>query len=114
MDPWALQAEICRKHGTPWDPTDPEQIVGLARNVGTGLQPVNGLRHPPKDGTSGWYIWAGEELSQTSDFFEPTHATHLATRSPEVIQYLGLGPGWRFLLAPGQVDVWYDPTLLKV
>ncbi|WP_455835850.1 immunity protein Imm33 domain-containing protein [Pseudarthrobacter siccitolerans] len=21
--------------------------------------PVHGLRHPPADGTSGWYVWTG-------------------------------------------------------
>jgi hypothetical protein len=25
-----------------------------------------------------------------------------------------LGPGWRFLVAPGQEDVWFDPNLLSV
>jgi hypothetical protein len=28
------------------------------------------------------------------------------------VKYFGLEPGWRFLLAPGYEDVWYDATLL--
>jgi hypothetical protein len=31
-----------------------------------------------------------------------------------VFPYLALPPGWRFLLAPGYEDVWYDPTLLDL
>ena len=31
----------------------------------------------------------------------------------EVLPYLGLAPGWRFLLAPGHVDVWFDPATLE-
>jgi hypothetical protein len=82
--------------------------------VGTGLRPLNGLRHSPQDGTSGWYLWAGEEQAREPEFFEPIHATQLAVRCPEVIPYLGLGPGWRFSLAGDHVDVWWDPELLQV
>jgi hypothetical protein len=32
----------------------------------------------------------------------------------EIAPYFGLAPGWRVLLAPGYVDVWYDRTLLDV
>jgi hypothetical protein len=27
---------------------------------------------------------------------------------------LGLPPGWRFLIAPGYLDVWYDASLLDI
>ena len=30
------------------------------------------------------------------------------------LPYLGLAPGWRFLIAPGYEDVWYDEKLLLV
>jgi hypothetical protein len=33
---------------------------------------------------------------------------------PEIVKYFGLGPGWRFLVAPGHEDVWFDPILLEV
>jgi hypothetical protein len=76
--------------------------------------PINGLRHPPEGDPTGWYLWRGEELSQASDFFSPLHAGHLETGLPEVIPYLALPPGWRFLIAPGEEDVWYDESLLDV
>jgi hypothetical protein len=53
-------------------------------------------------------------LSVTDDFFDPLHVSHLDARLPEVVPYLALPPGWRFLLAPGHEDVWYDESLLKV
>lgn len=34
-----------------------------------GLSPVNGLRHPVTPGTTGCYIWCGEEFSDAPDFF---------------------------------------------
>ena len=88
--------------------------AGVARNVGSGVLPINGLRHPPEGDTTGWYIWAGEELSQDPDYFEPLHLFHLLDRCPEVLKYVGLQPGWRFLVTPGHEDVWFDDSLLKV
>jgi hypothetical protein len=30
------------------------------------------------------------------------------------MKYLGLAPGWRFLVAPGYKDVWFDAKLLNI
>jgi len=30
------------------------------------------------------------------------------------VPFLGLPPGWRVLLAPGQEEVWFDAELLSV
>jgi hypothetical protein len=38
---------------------------------------------------------------------------HLIDRCPDVQSMLGLGEGWRFLIAPDHQDVWFDPALLK-
>ena len=108
----ADQAAVAARFGAAPMPPEPSLKVGIARNVGTGLQPLNALRHRPEGDTSGWYVWAGEELSQDPDFFQPLHISHLSERCPEIGPYLALPPGWRVLLAPGQEDVWYDDTLL--
>jgi hypothetical protein len=86
--------------------------VGIALNVRTGLQPLNALRHRPEGDMSGWYIWAGEEVSEDADFFEPLHLSHLLDWCPPIVPYLALPPGWRVLLAPGYEDVWFDESLL--
>ena len=107
----AMQRETCARldvafHGAPSD-----QIAGVARAVGSGLQPLHGLRHPVTDATTGWYIWAGEYQSD-ADFFEPLHVRHLEEACPAVLPYLGLPPGWRFLSADGHEDVWFDASVL--
>jgi hypothetical protein len=79
-----------------------------------GLRPLNGLRHPPEGDTTGWYIWAGQELSQAPDFFEPVHVLHLAETCQQILRFLGLPPGWRFLTDGDYVDVWEDASLLKI
>lgn len=62
----------------------------------------------PRGGT-----WAGEELSSDPEFFVPLHVAHLEVWCPEVIPFLGLPPGWRFLIADGYEDVWQDASLLE-
>ena len=108
------QMALCTRHDAPYVETPGHLKVGIARNVRNRLQPINGLRHPLEGDTSGWYIWAGETLSNAPDFFEPLHVEHLKDWCPTVLKYLGLPPGWRFLIAPGYEDVWFDPRLLTI
>ena len=105
------QVALCRKYGQSCVVPAADTKLGFA--LGTrGLVPVNGLRHPPKGDTNGWYIWCGEELSRAADFFSPMHTAHVKEKCPEALQFLGLPPGYRFLVAGEYVDVWYDPTLV--
>jgi hypothetical protein len=105
---------ICERYKAPFFYTPKSLKVGIALNVKAGLQPINGLRHPPEGDTSGWYIWAGEEFSEEPSFFEPLHIEHLPEWCPGIIKYLGLPPGWRFLNAPHYEDVWQDESLLRI
>ena len=109
----AIQRELCRRFGAEFTPAPASQIAGVAKVVLGATGPIHGLRHPPKGQTCGWYIWTGE-LSQDDDFFEPQHVAHLADSCPQILKYLALPPGWRFLLATGYEDVWFDAALLEV
>ncbi|MBA3877977.1 MAG: hypothetical protein C0498_13850 [Anaerolinea sp.] len=86
-------------------------IAGVSHSVRPGVYPLNGLRHPPSGDTSGWYIWVGE-WADDPDFFAPLHIRHLVERCPQVLPYLALPAGYRFLLAPDYEDVWVDASLL--
>ena len=109
------QLRVCKKYGVPWVESTPTLKVGIADNVRTGLLPINGLRHPPEGDTTGWHLWAGQELSSAPDFFKPLHVEHIADWCPAILlPYLGLPPGWRFLIAPDHEDVWEDKSLLNV
>lgn len=105
------QRTVAERFGTLPVPVDDSVKVGIARNVRTGLMPLNALRHRPEGETSGWYIWSGE-LSDDPDFFVPLHVSHLGEWCPQMLPYLSLPPGWRVLLAPGYEDVWFDESLL--
>ena len=107
------QKEICQKWQADFLESTSELKIGISENVKSGILPINGLRIYPESDTSGWYIWAGEELSNEDDFFKPLHIAHLENWIPNINKYLGLAPGWRFLIANNYEDVWFDEELLK-
>jgi hypothetical protein len=109
-----LQNKVCEKYETEFFASPPDLKVGISTNVRDGIMPINGLRHPPKDDTTGWYIYAGEELSDDPEFFKPLHVEHLDEWCPQIKKYLGLPPGWRFLIAEDYEDVWFDENLLEI
>lgn len=109
-----LQREVCRKFGADYKSAPPNLKIGIAQNVKEGIAPINGLRHSPEGDATGWYIWAGEELSDEPDFFKPLHVEHLDEWYPQIKKYLGLAPGWRFLIAGDYEDVWFDEALLNL
>lgn len=108
-----MQAAMCRKFNVRPVVVSGDAVVGVASNVRDGVWPLNGLRHRPEGGSSGWFIWAGEELSDAPGFFMPLHLSHLQEWCPAVLPYLGLPPSFRFLIAPDYEDVWEDAALLE-
>jgi hypothetical protein len=107
------QRETCLKFGTSYLLSDERLKVGITRIIDRKQFPINGP-HPPEGDTTGWYIWSGEEFPTAGDAFVPLCAFHLNDQCPEIVKYLGMGPGWRFLVAPGYEDVWYDANLLDL
>jgi len=111
----AILIEICKKYHSPFLECPLNLKVGISMNVKTGIWPVNGLRHIPEGDTTGWYIWGGEEFSEDPNFFVPLHVEHLLSWRPEIIKFLGLAPGWRFLIGEGGYeDVWSDSSLVNL
>ena len=110
----AAQASVCERFGVVPAPTQVGDRVGISPNVLSGLLPINALRHRAENDTSGWYIWAGEELSDDPSFFVALHVEHLEEWCPGILPYLALPPGYRVLLAPEFEDVWFDQALLDI
>ena len=106
------QKEICAAHSSPWRPINKKLRVGVSANL--DKDPINGLRHPSEKGTTGWFIWTGD-YSENEDFFQPMCAEHLLQLRPDIIKYLGLDIGYRFLADKnGYEDIWYDEKLKNI
>jgi len=63
---------------------------------------------------SGWYIWCGESLSDLRISLSHNMLGTSVSGSRMSGAFLGLSPGYRFLLAGDYLDVWYDQRLLDV
>ena len=108
------QKFLCNQYQTEFLSSPDHYNVGIALNVRSGILPIHGLRHPPEKDTTGWYIWAGEDLSENPDFFQPLHVEHLREWCPAIQKFLGLPAGWRFLIADNYEDVLFDKNLLEI
>src|SRR5712672_1395510 len=101
------QRKTCLRFGADYLPCEDHLKVGIGKHFNRREFPIHGLRHSPEGDTTGWYIWSGE-YSEDPNFFVALHSIHLREgRCPEIVKYLGMAPGWRFLVAPGWEDVWY-------
>jgi hypothetical protein len=107
------QQALCKKYGAEYLRSSLASKLGISQGVLSGVLPIHGLRHQPKAGTCGWYIWSGD-YSDHVDFFEPLHVEHVFEEQMLFARYLGLAPGWRFLIGEkGHEDVWFDANLLN-
>ena len=99
------------KFGSPTIFPDSESKIGLAIETLDKI-PISGSRMNPENGTNGWYIWGGD-YSDNDDFYKAVHLNHLSEILPQVLPYLALAPGYKFIIDnDGYEDVWHDPELL--
>lgn len=105
------QRLLCERIGCTPDYVDAQDKLGAATPLFRSEWPIKGVRHLAAHDTCGWYLWAGED-SKDSDFFKSYHAEHVYAARPEIVGYLGLPPGWGFIIAPGYEDVWQDEAYL--
>jgi hypothetical protein len=108
----AEQRKVCARFHAAFSPPDPSAAFGLAWPLDPDA-PLCGLRHPPEAEACGWFVWSGE-YSDEDEFFEPVEVAAAGDLVRRALPYLALPPGWRFLLAPGYEDVWFDATLLML
>ena len=106
------QKEICSINDSKWKPINKKLRVGVSLNL--DKNPINGLRHPSEKGTTGWFMWTGD-YSESEDFFQPMCAEHLLQIRPDIIKYLGLDVGFRFLTDKQDYeDIWYDEKVKRI
>lgn len=106
-DPIDGQKWICEKYGALYCPCKGSDRVGIAIQT-LQNEPIYGTRELNPDGSSSWYIYAGQ-YSADDDFYKPVCIDHLETLLPIVLRYLALPPGWKFIIDKnGYEDVWQE------
>lgn len=106
-----LQQEICRKYKSKFEPLGTDEIVAVALQT-LGQKPITAERIFLQEGENvSWFIYCGEH-SQEADFYQPVHWHHLKEILPEILPYLGLSQGFRFIIDnEGYEDVWFENNL---
>lgn len=111
------QKQVTSRLGVDFCSSNMDSMVGIDKGIQKKIFPVHGLRHPPEGVGTGWFIWSScHEIPQDQPhFFSPVHARHIYDEYPYIAKYLGLPPGWRFVIDDkGYEDIWYDEALLKI
>lgn len=100
------QQQICFRHGLPAQA--PEAMVAVA-TASLDQSPIYGTRIDlPENGTISWFIHCGEH-SDAADFYQPLHTAHLEKVLPQVLDYLALPNGAKFIIdRDGYEDVWME------
>lgn len=101
------QKRICAKYRVEVFPCDSKERAGVA--VATlKSEPLYGVRKKNEDGTASWYIWGGP-YSEAIDSYQPLCVGHLDDLIPNVLPYLALPPGYKFIIdRKGFEDVWRE------
>lgn len=100
------QAEICKNYGV--SPLEPEEKVAIALNA-LNDSPIYGTRiELPENGDISWFFYCGK-YSKADDFYQVIHTKHLYDKLPEVVNYLYLPEGSKFIIdRNGYEDIWFD------
>jgi len=115
LDQWGRNQEtVCERFQVEWVEWPRGLKVGVARNVRSGLAPFERTSPSPAGRSHRLVLVGGRSAVPGPGLLLPLHVEHLAEWCPAAIPYLGLPPGWRFLVAPGREDVWFDENLLDV
>lgn len=104
ITPDETQRQVCAKYGLPLHA--PEEMVAIALDT-LHKSPIYGTRVKlPEGGTISWFIHCGEH-SPVSGFYQALHTGHLMEELPEVVKYLFLPEGAKFIIdREGYEDVW--------
>jgi hypothetical protein len=106
------EQDVCARFGVLAEPSGIGEKLGIALST-IGALSINGLRIR-FEGTCGWFNLAGGEASVDPDLYQSLHVGHIAQYLPSVEPCLSLPPGYRFQIADGHEDVWFDRALFSI
>lgn len=104
----AEQKLLCEEFGSAYVELNGEDVVAVAVHS-LNQDPIVGLRDAPQtDENVEWFIYGGE-LGEGEDHFETMNIKKLQEILPEVLPYLALERGYRFMIdGDDYEDVWKE------
>jgi hypothetical protein len=107
----AEQKLLCEEVGSAYIELKGDDVVAVAVQT-LNKEPIVGLRKKPETAENvSWYIYGGE-LGEGEDFFETMTIKKLQDILPDVLPYLALEEGYRFMIdSDDYEDVWKEGDL---
>ncbi|ALH96032.1 hypothetical protein [Acinetobacter equi] len=104
----AEQKLLCEEVGSAYIEVKGDDVVAVAVHT-LNQDPIVGIRKPVEtEENVSWYIYGGE-LQEGEDFFETMTVKKLQDIIPEVLPYLALDIGYRFMIdGDDYEDVWKE------
>lgn len=104
---WQAQCDVCRANRSRYTETklddrlvaSPDVIDGMARSI-------EGVRYPFNPPNSGWWLF-GSDFGGDMTSMKNVHVGHVALRYPDIVRFLGMGPGYCFKNGPGETT-WFE------
>jgi hypothetical protein len=106
----AEQKEECTKHNTNTLFPLFSQMIVVSKGVLEG-RTIDAVRYPSPSHMTGWWLTT-ELYNNEISSLETIHYYHLAFKRLDIIKYLALPFGYRFL-AGEQKEVWFDNNILS-
>lgn len=100
------QSEICSQiEVSPLFPTFSQNVV-ISKGVYEGKE-IEGIRYDSPEHMSGWWLIT-DDYDDNIESLMTVHYYHVAFKRPDILKYLALPFGYRFLLEDGNLKIMKD------
>lgn len=105
------QIVVCDNHSSKYLFTKVNQNIVISDGVLEG-EPVEGVRYEAPDHMSGWYLTT-DLYNDDINTLKQIGLPDLALKRPELVKFLALDYGFRFVTDTKNEEVWFDEETLK-
>lgn len=100
------QSEICRQHNfIPLFPNFNQSVV-ISDGVYEGKD-IEGIRYDSPQDESGWYLIT-DDYNDDIKSLKMVHFYHVAFARPDILKYLAIPFGYRFIMKEGNIEIYKD------
>lgn len=100
------QSAICSHYRLNTQFPNFNQMIVISKGVYEGKE-IEGIRYDSPEQMSGWWLIT-DDYDDNIDSLMTVHYYHVAFKRPDVLQYLALPFGYRFLMHNGKLEVSKD------
>lgn len=100
------QSELCSHYGLPVQFPNFSQMVVISKGVYEGKD-IEGIRYESPEHMSGWWLIT-DDYDDNIESLMTVHFHHVVFSRPDIVKYLALPFGYRFLMDNGNISVSKD------